>query len=146
MRRAFARVGAARRLVASRLFQLAKINGRLKELRPLSQSRLLSGPNNASFPLVARTFVIGYFSPRFPPSQVGRFVPFLRESARSYLCLRKLSDLNSAGGYSDECQRLPRFALSRLGRRNIASAFGLSVSPHRGRGGAQGSIYVPHAL
>src|SRR5262245_18692144 len=49
MRRAFARVGAARRLVASRLFQLAKINGRLKELRPLSQSRLLSGPNNAFF-------------------------------------------------------------------------------------------------
>jgi hypothetical protein len=53
MRRAFARVGPARRLVASQLFQLAKINGRLKELRPLSQSRLLSGPNNASFPLVA---------------------------------------------------------------------------------------------
>jgi len=51
MRRAFARVGAAGRLVASRLFQLAKINGRLKELRPLSQSRLLSGPNN--LPLVA---------------------------------------------------------------------------------------------
>ena len=48
MRRAFARVGTARRLVASRLFQLAKINGRLKELRPLSQSRLLSGPNNPS--------------------------------------------------------------------------------------------------
>src|SRR5262245_40838448 len=47
MRTAFARVGAARRLVASRLLQLAKINGRLKELRPLSQSRLLSGPNNA---------------------------------------------------------------------------------------------------
>src|SRR5262245_9518769 len=45
MRTAFARVGAARRLVASRLFRLAKINGRLKELRPLSQSRLLSGPN-----------------------------------------------------------------------------------------------------
>src|SRR5262249_50589975 len=53
MRRAFARVGVARRLVASRLFQLAKINGRLKELRPLSQSPLLSGPNNGSFPLVA---------------------------------------------------------------------------------------------
>jgi len=48
MRRAFARVGAAPRLVASRLFQLAKIDGRLKELRPLSQSRLLSGPNNES--------------------------------------------------------------------------------------------------
>jgi len=48
MRRAFARVGAARRLVASRLFQLAKIDGRLKELRPLSQSRLLFGPNNES--------------------------------------------------------------------------------------------------
>jgi hypothetical protein len=53
MRRAFARVGAARRLVASRLLQLAKIDGRLKDLRPLSRSRLLSGPNNASFPLVA---------------------------------------------------------------------------------------------
>src|SRR5262249_33118957 len=48
MRRAFARVGAARRLVASRLFQLAKIDGRLKELRPISQSRLRSGPNNES--------------------------------------------------------------------------------------------------
>jgi len=48
MRRAFARVGAARRLVALRLFRLAKIDGQLKELRPLSQSRLRSGPNNES--------------------------------------------------------------------------------------------------
>jgi hypothetical protein len=46
MRRGFARVGATRRLIASRLLQLAKINGRLKQLRSLSQSRLRSGPNN----------------------------------------------------------------------------------------------------
>src|SRR5262245_15548804 len=62
MRRAFARVGAGRRLVASRLFQLAKINGRLKELRPLSQSRLLSGPNNASFLLVALSVSVSFCS------------------------------------------------------------------------------------
>jgi hypothetical protein len=48
MRRGFARAGATRRLIASRLLQLAKTNGRLKQLRPLSQSRLLSGPNNES--------------------------------------------------------------------------------------------------
>src|SRR5262245_32173018 len=40
MRRAFARVGPARRLVAARLFQLANINGRLKELRPLAKEGL----------------------------------------------------------------------------------------------------------
>ena len=65
MRRAFARVGAARRLVALRLFHLGKIDGhgQLKELRPLSQSPLLSGPNNASFPLVALSVSVANGTP-----------------------------------------------------------------------------------
>src|SRR5262249_18837669 len=66
MRRAFARVGAARRLVASRLFQLAKISGRLKELRPLSQSRLRSGPNNAHRKKLAAFSALGGGFLRFP--------------------------------------------------------------------------------